>query len=72
MSQTTTDPATSFARRVTSTMTGLPEEDEAVILATDRLMTNPDLRDFATGIAEHLARQSHTHQESDDDSVTPR
>ncbi len=72
MSQTATDPATRFARRVTSTMTGQPEDAEEVILAADQLMANPDLRDFAAGIAEHLARQSHTHQESDDDSVTPR
>jgi hypothetical protein len=72
MSQATTDPVTSFARRVTSTMTGQPEDDEMVILAADQLLKNPDLRDFAAGIAGHLAKQSQAHQESDDDSVTPR
>lgn len=61
----------SFARRVTSIISGQPEDADEVILKAEQFMQNADLRDFAASIAEHLAKTAPNQNETDD-SVSPR
>lgn len=72
MDQTLSDQATSFARRVTSIISGQPEDADEVILKAEQFMQDADLRDFATRIAEHLAKPAPGQNEADDETASPR